>query len=145
MPNPSIQSLVIAKAVTLLNGVAGAQAHRCRMKAFPADQLPAFNVLPEEAEPRYIETQTIDRHFRFVVRHMGSAVDEVDAVVDPLYVGGQQALFADPTLGGLVRYTREVSQKWERDGQGAYDNCALVVTYEVEFATSRSDPSVQVP
>lgn len=141
----SVQSQVVAAAVAALDGVGGAQAYRCRMKPFPAAQLPAFNVLPDEGSSLYLEAAAIDRRFRFKVRHMAQAVDEVDATVDPLYVAGQKALLADPTLGGLVRYTREMEQKWERDGQGEYDNCALVVTYEVEFATSRSDPSSQVP
>jgi hypothetical protein len=138
---PSIQSQVMAAVVTLLNGAAGRQAYRSRMTAFTPAELPATNVLPEDGEPEYLDTDSIDRKFRFKCRHMALAIDEVDAAVDPLYVAGQRVLFADPTLGGLVRIIREVSQKWEMD-KGAFDSVALAVLYEVEFDTSKKDPSI---
>jgi hypothetical protein len=56
-------------------------------------------------------------------------------------VAAQKLLFADPKLGGLVRFTRENSQKWEFE-KGELDTVALVVTYQAEFSTTRSDPSV---
>lgn len=140
----SIQSQIMARVVTLL-GIAGAwSAYRTRMEVFSAEQLPAFNVLPDEGQVNYAEVGSMDRKFRFTVRHMAAAVNEVDAAVDVLYVAGVQALLADPTLGGLVRYLREMGQKWELE-KGAQDQVALVVTYEVEFSTSRGDPSVRTP
>jgi hypothetical protein len=138
---PSIQSQVIAAVVTLLNGKAGAVASRTRFSAYSEAQLPAFNVIPDEGQPDYTDTDSIYRKFRFVVRHVGQAVDECDVIVDPLYVEGQKALFADTKLGGLVKVIREVGQKWEFE-KGKLDTVALAVTYEVEFSTSRTDPSV---
>jgi hypothetical protein len=138
---PSIQSQVMARVKTLLDGAGFCAAYRCRMTAFDPSQLPATNILPEDGEPDYLDTDSIDRIFRFKARHIAVAVDEVDAAVDCLYVAGQRALFADPTLGGLVRIIRERSQKWEME-KGSYDSVALAVIYEVEFDTSKKDPSI---
>lgn len=140
----SIQSQIVAKVVALLGAAGPWNAYRTRMEAFNPSQLPAFNVLPDSEQPSYIEAGGINRKFRFFVRHMAAAANEVDAAVDALYVAGQKALLADPKLGGLVWYTREIDAKWELE-KGSQDQVAKVVTYEVEFATSRSDPSVSVP
>lgn len=147
----SIQSQIVAYVVALLNTAGAANftpataAYRTRVEAFAAQQLPAWNVLPDDGETQYMEVAAVDRKFRFCVRNMVSAQNQADAAADPLYVVSTQALCADPSLGGLVRYTREIAQKWERDGAAAQDNIALVVTYEVEFATSRTDPTTRVP
>ena len=142
----SIQSQVVACVVGLLN-VAGAAnfitpalAFRTRVESFGPHQLPAWNVLPDEGSAQYVETAAVNRKVRFCVRNMVAAHDQADLAADPLYVVSTRALCADPSLGGLVRYTREISQKWERDGPASEDNIALVVTYEVEFATLRTDP-----
>ena len=127
--------------VQRLNGAAGCPAYRCRMAAFSCEELPATNVLPDEGDADYLDTDSIDWKFRIKVRHEAVAVDQVDREVDKIYVAGQRALFADAYLGGLVRITRVVSQKWEMD-KGLFDSVALAVIYEVEFDTSRSDPSV---
>ncbi len=140
----SFQSQIMAKVVALLAAAGPWPAFRTRMEAFGPSQLPAFNVLPDEGQVSYAEVGSMDRKFRFTVRHMAAAANEVDAAVDVLYVAGVQALLADPKLGGLVRYLREMGQKWELE-KGAQDQVALVVTYEVEFSTSRSDPSVRTP
>ena len=117
------------------------------MAAFSPAQLPAFNVLPDEGSAEYAGAYSgsVNWRFRFKVRCTAQAVDEVDTAVDPLFVAGSEAILTDPTLGGLVLTTRWVEQKWEREGEGQLDSCALVVTFESEFATSRSDPSVSVP
>ena len=146
----SIQSRVVGAVVALLNtaGTAFAtpvQAFRTRVEAFDITQVPAWNVIPDDGEAEYVETGAVERKFRFCVRNMVTAQNQADVAADVLYVAASQAIQADPTLGGLVRYTREISQKWERDGAASQDNVALVVTYQVEFATLRTDPTVQVP
>lgn len=143
MSNPSVQSQILAAAVAALNA-GGVSAFRCRMTAFSPEQLPAANVLPDEGQAAYTDTDSIDRHIRFKVRYTTQAVDECDAAVDAVYVTGSQALLADPTLGGLAIFTREMEQKWEME-KGALDTVALAVTYESEFSTTRSDPSVRCP
>lgn len=141
----SIQSLILATVVATLNANgSGLNAYRTRMTAFAQSQLPAINVLPDEGEALYMDSDSINRKLRFKVRHMAIAVDEVDAAVDSQYVEAQKKLFADPTLGGLTYYCHELTQKWELE-KGEYDAVALVVTYEVEFSTTRSDPSVAAP
>ena len=140
----SIQSQVMAAIVAKLNGAGGANAWRTRMTAFKPAELPAINVLPDEGDVEYLDTDSADRRFRFKVRFTGVAVDEVDAAIDPIYVAGNAALLADPKLGGLVLFTRERSSKWEME-KGEFDTVALVVLYESEFSTSRNDPSVSWP
>jgi hypothetical protein len=140
----SIQSRIIAAAVAALNGAGGAASYRSRMAAFSKAQLPAINVLPKESDPEYNDSDSIDRRLLIDVRYTGIAVDEVDAAIDPIYVAGNAALLADPTLGGLAIITRERASKWELE-KGEVDAVALVVIYEIEFSTTRSDPSVSWP
>lgn len=137
----SVQSQILAAVVATLNAGGGLTAYRTRMTAFAKAQLPAINVLPDEGDAIYLDSDSINRKFRFKLRHMAIAVDEVDAAVDSQYVAAQKKLFADPTLGGLTYYCHELAQKWELE-KGEFDTVALVVTYEVEFSTTRSDPSV---
>lgn len=144
MSNPSLQSQILAAAVAAFNGAGGVVAYRTRMTAFKASELPATNLLPDEEDAEYNDTDSIDRRFRFKVRHTAVAVDQVDVTVDAAYIGGQKALFADVTLGGLAYATREISKKWEFE-KGELDTVALVVMYETQFSTTRSDPSVRFP
>lgn len=137
----SIQSQILAAVVATLNAGGGTTAFRTRMAAFSKAQLPAINVLPDEGDAIYLDSDSINRKLRFKLRHMAVAVDEVDAAVDLVYVAAQKKLFADPKFGGLTYYCHELAQKWELE-KGEYDAVALVVTYEVEFSTTRSDPSV---
>jgi hypothetical protein len=144
MPTPpnSIQSRISAAAVALLAGTSF-PAYRCRMAPFTHEQLPAFNVIPVDSEADYgsAYSGSVDWKFRWKMRCTADAADAVDAAVDPLFVAGSEAILADPTLGGLCLITRFVGSKWEREGQGEYDQCALVVTFESEFATAQNDPS----
>lgn len=133
----SIQSQVMDAVVTVL----GTNAYRCRMTAFAPSQLPADNVIPEDEESEYTNTDGMDHKFRFKVRHIGASVDEVDKAIDARFVAGYKAIMADTTLGGLVRVIRYLGKKWEME-KGELDQVALVVTYDTEFSTARSDPSV---
>ena len=139
----SIQSQVIAAIVALLNAVGGPRAYRTRITTFGTNELPAYNVLPAEDDTEYETTDGTEHRFRFTVRNTAQSVDEVDVAVDALYVAGHKAILADPTLGGLVHICRERGSKWEFE-DAEHDMCALAVTYEVEFSTSRSDPSVKL-
>ena len=136
----SIASDVLDAVVARLGGNA-AGAWRCRFRDFAVDDLPADNVLPDQSSLEYQSTDDVDRTFRFFVRHTVAASDGTDKLADARYVRGGKLLLADPTLGGLVRYTREVATKWEFE-QKEFELVAFVVTYEVEFSTSRRDPSV---
>lgn len=148
----TIQSQVLDAAVALLN-TAGAgmapmvNAYRTRVEAFEAAQLPAWNVIPDEGEPDPAKSYSgATAHvFRFCVRCTVSVNNQADKAADPLYAAAVTALLSDPTLGGLVLFIREGAQKWERDGTAANDNLALVVTFETEFATARTNPTVAMP
>lgn len=140
----SIQSQILARIVAVTDSAGGARSWRSRMTAFRATELPAINVLPEEGDTESGDTNSVDRRFRFKVRLVTQAVDECDAAIDPIYVAATRAIMSDPKLGGLAIFTREGSSKWEME-KGEYDFVALVVTFEAEFSTTRSDPSVSWP
>jgi hypothetical protein len=140
----SVQSQIMAQIVAVTNNAAGARSWRTRMTAFKAAELPAINVIPDEGEVEYIDTHSVERKFRFKLRLITQSVDECDAAIDPVYIAANAAITADPRLGGLAIFTREGPSKWEME-KGEYDFVALVVTYEVEFSTTRSDPSVSWP
>lgn len=139
---PSVQSQVLAAVVHTLSAMGGAPAFRSKMTSFSLAQLPAYNVMPEDGETEYTISGTVDRTIRFSVRHTAEAKDEIDAAVDGLYVASSRALMADITLGGLVVALREGRQKWEME-RGEVAAVALVVFYEAEFSTSRTDPTVR--
>lgn len=143
----SVQSNVLDQVVALLTATGTWKAVRTKLSPWAQDQLPAFEVLPDEGEASYERAYSgvVKWTFRFKVRCIGAGTDGVDKVVDPLFVAGSKAILTDPTLGGLVTVTRYASQKWERDGEGANAPCALVVLFECEFATSQSDPSAAMP
>ena len=136
----SIASDVLDAVVAILGGNA-AGAWRCRFRPFAVTELPADNVLIDQNSLDYQASDDVDRTFRFFVRHTVAAADAADKLADARYVRGARLILADPTLGGLVRYTREISAKPDMD-QAEVELFALAVTYEVEFSTSRSDPSV---
>ena len=138
----SIQSQILDAVETILGG-ADESVFQCRFTPFSAQELAggADNILPEDEVPEPGTTDDTDIRHRFFVRHTFQATDRVNKAVDTRYVRAYRLLLADPTLGGLVRWTRYVGRKWEFQ-PGELDTCALVVTYEVEFSTNRSDPSV---
>lgn len=142
----SIQSQLVALAVAALQGAGGEAvvAYRCRMAAFKRAELPAINVIPKASEPEYNDVGSIDRRLSLEVRYTGVSIDEVDAAIDPIYTAGNAALLADPRWGGLATFTRELGSRWELE-KGEVDTVALVVIYEIDFSTTRSDPSVSYP
>lgn len=143
----SVQSQVLDAVAALLNGIAGASSYRSRMIPFNAEQVPAFNIFPGETEAVYEGAYggSVNWKFRFEVRCTVVGIDGVDKLADPLFVGGSAAILADPTLGGLVTITRFAGVKPMLEGEGLQAPFSLAVTFECEFATSRSNPSVSVP
>lgn len=136
----SIQFEVLDAVATALGGNFG-RAYRCRFTDFAVAELPADNVLPEEESSDYEDSDGEQNRFRFIVRHMAAAADGADAVADARYVEAVKLLFEDEVLRSKVRSIRKIGRKWEMD-RGELQVVVLVVTYEVEFSTNRSDPSV---
>ena len=137
----SIQSAVLDAVVATLGGEAQA-VYRTRFTPFSQTELStgADNVLPDDETAEADTTDDTELRFRFFVRHTFAATDAVDKAVDVRYVRAYKLLLADQALGGLVRFTWYRGRKWEFE-KGELDTVALVVTYEVEFSTKRSDPS----
>ena len=136
----SVASDVLDAVVATLGGNAQ-NAWRCRFRHFSPAELPADNVLPDSGVASYEDTDDVERPFRFLVRHLAAATDGADKLADARYVRGARLLTADPTLRSLVRYLREIDTKWEVEGRES-EIAALVATYEVQFSTSRHDPSI---
>jgi len=136
----SIQSDILDAVVAILGGSA-ASVYRTRFTPFAIAELPADNVLPEDEAAEYQDNSGVELMHKFIVRHTMAAVDAVDKAVDLRYVRGYKLLQADPTLGGMVRYCRYIGRKWEME-KGELDTVVLAVTYEVEFSTTRQDPTV---
>jgi hypothetical protein len=147
---PSIQSLALDQVVAALNAAAAAaftspvKAYRCRVEAFDKGEPLAYNVIPDDGEydSQNSYSNATAHKLRFCVRCTVSAHNEADKAADPLFVVAMPAILNDPTLGGIVNFTRYLSQKWEKDGPAENDNLALVLMFESEFSTSRTDPTV---
>ncbi len=136
----SLQSQILDAVVATLGGEQQ-NVFRCQMEKFGPDDLPADNVMPEDEKPEYNDNVSIDLLHRFTVRHVVAAANAVDVAVDARYVRAQQLLLADSTLGGLVTYLRYLGRIWDFES-GGQEYVTLVVTYGVEFSTSRLDPSL---
>jgi len=136
----SIQSDVLDAVVAALVA-GGMNAFRTRFLQFAEKELPAVNVLPADDEFDYQDGSSPEELFAFDVRYLVSEVDGADAAADAQFVIGSKLLLALPPLGGLVRIVRVKKKKWERE-IGEKEVMALVVTYETEFSSTRSDPSV---
>jgi hypothetical protein len=120
---------------------ASLNAFRCRFTPFSDSELPAINVLPADEEFEYQDSASVEELFHFDVRHVVSTIDAADKAADAQYILAARALLADITLGGTVRTLRLKKKKPEME-QGEKQYMALVVTYETEFSSTRSDPSV---
>ena len=140
MTTASIQSQVLDRIVALLGGEA-AGVFRARTDEFSPEQCPFDNVVPLDETANYDDNSSVELVHSFQVRHTVASPRAVDVAADVRYVRGMKLILADPTLGGLVRFTRYVRRKWEMEGKGEQDMIALVVTYEVEFSTARNDPT----
>jgi hypothetical protein len=140
----SVQSRILDAVVAALSGT-GYTASRTQLTPYNAAALanaPQFNVVPLESmvDRSRSTTSASYRIFQFDVRCMGAAVNQVDKAIDPLYLLAVNTLLTDPTLGGLVVFTREVAQKWHFD-TASQDVISHDVTFETEFSTARNDPS----
>lgn len=136
MSEQSVQSNILDLAVAALPG-----AFRCRFRDFGAAELPARNVLPGEADPEYNSTDSIDRIFQFKVLHTVAAVDAVDKLADQLYVDTYRSLYNNLPFRAAVTQFREGKMRWEAE-RGELQQMTLSVTFEVQFSTSPSDPSI---
>lgn len=139
-PAQSVQFQVLSLVVATLGG-RDANVYRCRFTNFGIEELPADNVLPEQEDPEYIDTLDVEQHFKFVVRHIVAARDEADALADQRYVRAAQLLLADYTLGGVVRRVKLTGRKWEME-DAVKQIMACVATYDVEYSTTVTDPSL---
>jgi hypothetical protein len=139
----SIQFQVLRAVVDQLGGKAQ-NAHRCRLRDFSAEELGelgADNVLPEKESNDEQTTDDSELIMRFQVVHMVQATEGADRHADLRYVRAFELLMANQTLGGLVRRVKYISRDWHIERR-ELELMSIVVTYECEFSTSRTDPKV---
>lgn len=140
MSDNSIQFAIADTLATVLGGE-DQSAFRCRLSDFGIHELPADNVIPDDEDPEYLSTDSVEQRSRFHIRHLAAAVDGADQVADARYVRGARLLLNDVTLGGTVRRIKLVGRKWERE-KAELQIVACVATYEVEYSTTIKDPSL---
>lgn len=143
MSDSSLQMQVLVAVAAALGGKS-ANAHRCRLMDFSAAELAnggADNVLPEDETSTEDTTDDTELTLRFQVVHLVQVASDVDIAVDARYVRAYRLLMANQTLYGLVRRVKYVKREWHMERK-ELQQVSLVVTYECEFSTSRSDPTV---
>jgi hypothetical protein len=134
----------ILRAVTAVLGGKAANAHRCKLSNFSEAELAnggADNVLPEKETSEEDTTDDTELLHRFQIVHQVQGASGTDAIADARFVRAFRLLNADPTLGGLVRRVKYVSREWHMESK-ELQQMSLVSTWECEFSTSRSDPTL---
>ena len=130
--------------LTVISGILGGEAqgvYLCRFEDFGMDELPADNIIPEDEDPEYLNTDDVEQKGRFTIRHLVAQRDGALLGADARYVRGAQLLLADKTLGGLVQSCKLLGRKWEKE-KATLEVMACVATYEIQYSTSLGDPSV---
>ena len=143
MSEYSVQFEIQRAAVATLGGKAQ-NAHRGRLIDFSADELAnggADNVLPEDETSIEDTTDDTELTHRFQVVHFVQTSAGWDRAIDLRFTRAYKLLMADPTLGGLVRRVKYVKREWHMERK-ELQQVSLVVTYETEFSTLRTDPTV---
>lgn len=131
----------IEAAIVALLGGNAAGVWDTRLTPFGPEELPADNLIPEDEQPDWAESDTdsVEVKAKFTLRHTAAAVNGAKDQAAARYLRAARLIEADPTLGGLVHYTRYMGRKWERE-RAETDTIACVATYEIQFSTTRIDP-----
>jgi hypothetical protein len=133
----SIQFTLLAAIAALIG------AANCRLKPWADAELPAMNVMPDEQDIEPTSSGQVERSTRFQVRYIASGTDATTPATqaaDTMYVVANALLLTGITLGGQVHAIRELKHKYERE-QAEKQQIAQVVTYQIDFSTSRNDAS----
>ena len=143
----SIRELITLAAVAQLGAVgkpASLTIHRTRTLAIPDDQLPATVLYVVKELVATVHGRTgvvVARQLVLRLEHR-AAGDPLDRSLDPLTTWAVQALFADPTLGGLAKNLEEVGLEWIAP-PGQLDKALGAVAHDflVTYSTLRTDPT----
>lgn len=148
--SPSLQNQILSYAVSALQAnaslsAAGVTVHRYRTRPIGKDTLPAIVVYPVLDE--YLnrvgteEAPVVERQFRFWVECRAATTDTatpIDEVLDPLYIGAIQALYADPRFGNLLSGLQLERSQWDAfEADRTYGGLALM--FAAHFWTLAAD------
>ena len=138
----SIISAVVAALTTPPGGITaptGLTVHRFSMLPIEEDQLPAavvYWISCEPAEKQFLTAQAMDRmlEYHLTVRvECRVAGEPVDTALDPICQYVRQAIFWDPSLGGLCLGCREdgiqVDALARREGMLGAAACDFVFSF----------------
>jgi hypothetical protein len=104
--------------------------------------LPAILVYPEQEKVQRLGDSDACRTLSIGVECQVKGAPPIDQALDPLLVWVCQKLLADDTLGGLVWRVQETGTMWQVE-TGDEDIASAKVTFDIQYATPRSDPTVQ--
>jgi hypothetical protein len=143
----SIRESIVAAAFDALNGEgkpAAVTVHRYRARPIDAEtELPSIVI--------YLHKEIVDpstlggvakRRLRLRLEHRVEG-EPIDAALDPLVTWGTQAMFTDPTLGGLVLRLEEVEIQWAADAEMDQELGAARQEFELTYHTDEADPTLQ--
>lgn len=136
----SISSQITGAVVALLEAT-GTPTYRVRISGFSKEHTPAYNVFPADLSPSYVAAGEQENTMRLMINCIAFAAEQVDLVIDPLYVAAEKALQKDITLGGLVKSFRLKQWGFKTDPKAEQDVGLLELQYEAEFSTVRGDPA----
>lgn len=138
------ESLILAviAALEAAGGPTGLSVHRFPTRDLESDDLPAIAVFPTDDVPgQATHDGKRDKSLTLAIelRAQATSGESPDEALDPLYVWTVQALFTDPTLGGLASALWEGKTVWEGDERSAAYGAAVTL-FEIEYETTEADP-----
>lgn len=138
----SIGEQIVAAMVAALNASPSkpATCYRSRVDAFAAPELPAM-VLYNVRE-RIIRKSQHNAYRQRTVRLevLCAGPPPVDALIDPLFIYATQALWNDPSFGGLDLGLEPVAAIWE-EAPGYPDVAMAAFDFDFIYVTKLDDPT----
>lgn len=138
----TVRIQILLAVFALIDGAgkpAGTYVHRKRARFIGADSLPAIVVYLLK-EPVQLEDHDGAVNRRLTIRcEARAAGDLLEAELEPLIAWIEQAVLADPRLGGLAIDMQVRNVAWDAfEADGDYQ--AAAVDVEVEYVTQRDNP-----
>ena len=138
----------VASAVTGLTST-GARVFKSRNLPMGATELPALCVYARQDTPDYdagafgaIVVRVLEVHVQGYAARVDS--EDLDARLDAMAAEVEEAIYADPTFGGLAHGTRMGAQVLEVDPDGDQSLGVVDMTFDVIYRTAEGAPSAAV-
>ena len=147
---PHIRKQIRSAAITALTGLAstGDNVHDVRGHAIGQGKLPALIIRTPSEESGYSNIgadPAIMRTISLTVLALAVGGASLADDLDQIAVECETALEADPTLGGICDDLLLIQTDFEPpDGDGETLSNAVLMTFQVETRTARSDATVKV-